>query len=31
MVDTEDKLYEGETCYFTFICPKMSCSLFMNV
>ena len=22
MVDTEDKLYEGETCYFTFIAPK---------
>ena len=22
MVDTEDKLYEGKTCYFTFIAPK---------
>ena len=22
MVDTEDKLYEGETCYFTLIAPK---------
>ncbi len=22
MVDTEDKLYDGETCYFTFIAPK---------
>ena len=22
MVDTEDKLYEGETCYFTYIAPK---------
>ena len=22
MVDTEDKLYEGETCYFTFIAPQ---------
>lgn len=22
MVDTEDKLYEGQTCYFTFIAPK---------
>lgn len=22
MVDTEDQLYEGETCYFTFIAPK---------
>lgn len=22
IVDTEDKLYEGKTCYFTFIAPK---------
>ncbi len=31
MVDTEDKLYEGKTCYFTFICPKEDLQLFMSV
>ena len=31
MVDTEDKLYEGETCYFTFIAPKNELHPFMNV